>query len=354
MKKSSLFAAILLYAVFFNPLYAMDVTTAIEKASKDGQFLMLTFYEKSDPAFKEMSDVIKKFIKSKKNKVNFYNAKISKKPNQELADKYGVLKSHLPIVLVLAPNGAITGGFPNKVTTEKLKQCTSVSDLVLKTLKPLQEQKIVLVALQNKSTKFNAQSLKGVKDFASDPQYSKFTDVVVADPAALGSADFIKQSRLISPLTEATVVVLLPPGQIGKVLTGKLTKADVLGALQSCTSGGCGSGCSDQRYKKDINPIKSALDKVSKLNGVSFTWNRDKFPRKFFPEGRNIGFIAQNVEKFLPEVVNTDNEGYKSVEYDKITALLVEALKELELKIKKQNVIIAEQEKRIKVLELKK
>ena len=129
------------------------------------------------------------------------------------------------MVLIIAPNGAITGGFPKAITADQLKQSVSVSDLMLKTIKSLQEQKVALVALQNSSTKFNTESWAGVNEFASDANYKNLVVAIKADPSAAGSLEFIKQCQLIVPLSEATVVVLLPPGKIGKVLTGKLTKA---------------------------------------------------------------------------------------------------------------------------------
>ncbi len=86
---------------------------------------------------------------------------------------------------------------------------------------------------------------------------------------------------------------------------------------------------SDQRWKKNITPIPNALNKVAQLNGVNFNWKTDEYPEKNFSEGRQTGLIAQEVEKVLPELVHTDKEGYKSVSYDKITAVLIEAVKEL-------------------------
>ncbi len=64
------------------------------------------------------------------------------------------------------------------------------------------------------------------------------------------------------------------------------------------------------------------------MQGVRFDWKKDEFKDKNFDSGRQIGLIAQDVEKVLPEIVKTDTEGYKSVAYDKLTAILVEALKE--------------------------
>jgi hypothetical protein len=90
---------------------------------------------------------------------------------------------------------------------------------------------------------------------------------------------------------------------------------------------------SDRRFKTSITPIDSSLSKVEKLQGVYYDWDRAKWPKKNFPEGKQIGLIAQDVEKVVPEVVNTDKEGYKSLSYDKLTAVLIEAVKEQEKEI---------------------
>jgi hypothetical protein len=95
------------------------------------------------------------------------------------------------------------------------------------------------------------------------------------------------------------------------------------------------AGSSDARFKTNIAPIANPLQKVLALRGVNFNWNTSEFPQKMFSEKRTLGFIAQEVEKVLPEIVQTENttEGYKSVQYDKVVALLVEAMKEQQKQI---------------------
>ena len=83
---------------------------------------------------------------------------------------------------------------------------------------------------------------------------------------------------------------------------------------------------SDERLKDNIETLEDGLDKVEQLRGVTYT--RD---------GReNIGVIAQEVEKILPEIVLTadDEMGTKSVDYSRITAVLIEAIKELSERVK--------------------
>jgi hypothetical protein len=86
---------------------------------------------------------------------------------------------------------------------------------------------------------------------------------------------------------------------------------------------------------------------------VTFTWNIKDNPRRFFCEGTQIGFIAQDVETVIPEVVLTDKEGFKSIAYDKLTAVLVEAVKEMKIKMNSQDSIIKVQSAQIKALEAK-
>lgn len=95
------------------------------------------------------------------------------------------------------------------------------------------------------------------------------------------------------------------------------------------------AGSSDARFKTNISPIVNPLQKVLQLRGLTFDWKTKEFPERAFSESRSLGFIAQEVEQVLPEVVQTEKtpEGYKSVQYDKVVALLVEAIKEQQRQI---------------------
>ena len=86
---------------------------------------------------------------------------------------------------------------------------------------------------------------------------------------------------------------------------------------------------SDERLKENIKPLEKSLDKVCLLQGVEFNFKNNK-------DKTMIGFIAQDVEKIVPEVVhtNTGEDDYKSVSYCNVTALLVESIKELREEVK--------------------
>ncbi|MEQ8908419.1 MAG: tail fiber domain-containing protein [Vicingaceae bacterium] len=85
---------------------------------------------------------------------------------------------------------------------------------------------------------------------------------------------------------------------------------------------------SDARYKTNVETLTNALDKLTQLRGVSYDWDTTNFPEKNFNARKQIGLIAQELEPIFPELVHTDQAGYKSVDYSKLVAVLVEAVKE--------------------------
>jgi len=93
---------------------------------------------------------------------------------------------------------------------------------------------------------------------------------------------------------------------------------------------------SDERLKENVKPLENALLKVSQLSGVEFDWKELTAEEKktvHGNEGHDVGVIAQEVEKVLPEVVTERENGYKAVKYEKIVPLLIEAIKDLKAEI---------------------
>ena len=86
---------------------------------------------------------------------------------------------------------------------------------------------------------------------------------------------------------------------------------------------------SDKRLKENIKPIESALDKVSKLQGVTFDWKQKGITNL----KEDIGFIAQDVKEVVPELVRENEDGMLSMRHQGVTPILLEAIKELKAEI---------------------
>ena len=153
---------------------------------------------------------------------------------------------------------------------------------------------------------------------------------------------------LIGPASTADITLTLPT-QAGTVVVSNTTdgndvQLDSLG-LNTAASGTAGElrasdditafYSSDVALKENINNIPNPMDMVSKLNGVLFDWKESFIKSKggedgYFVRKKDVGVIAQDVESVLPEIVATRQNGTKAVKYDRLCALLIECVKDLQ------------------------
>jgi hypothetical protein len=152
-------------------------------------------------------------------------------------------------------------------------------------------------------------------------------------------------------------------GQVGIGLggTAPLNLLDVNGNIRVGSANGCvidrdgdviaGACASDARFKRDISSFGPMLSKVAALRPVHFYWRKNEFPALGFGSQQSFGLMAQEVEEILPDLVTTDAEGFKAVNYSKLPLLALQAIKELKEKndaLESQN---AEFERRLAELE---
>ncbi len=115
------------------------------------------------------------------------------------------------------------------------------------------------------------------------------------------------------------------PGPVGIGTSDPQCELDIAAILCVYTI----SSNSDRRYKRNIAEIDDALAKLSQLRGVSYDYDLENFPQRGFSENRQIGLIAQEVQAVFPELVTESSNGYLSVDYSRLAAVLIAALKEL-------------------------
>jgi hypothetical protein len=156
----------------------------------------------------------------------------------------------------------------------------------------------------------------------------------------IGATTFASQTRLkVLAGTGASVMEDWPSGWGGGIATW-----DIVGVSAYLTAV---VARSDLSLKKNIQPINyDALDRVLRLNPVSFYWKDERIDRE-----KHFGFIAQEVEKILPELVRKDSQGKKSLNYNELIPFLTKSIQEQQLQISASNTVLASYSTRLSSLE---
>jgi len=160
-------------------------------------------------------------------------------------------------------------------------------------------------------------------------------------PTSHGSRLSFMVGPNLSTNASSQAMVIDHNGRVGIGTNDPPDRLDVFGDVRVGTSGtnGClknrgggvivGTCSSDERFKRDITPFGSALDRVAALRPVHYFWRREAYPEKGFGPEETYGLVAQEVEAVLPELVTTDADGYRQVDYAKLPLLAIQAIREL-------------------------
>ena len=150
-------------------------------------------------------------------------------------------------------------------------------------------------------------------------------DTIVKFTSSSTVGDSSVSESLVGGITTVKII------NTGALAVGNVTAPTVAGTIRAAADV-IAFASSDERLKENKVLLTDVLDKVNQLGGYEFDW----IPMVGIHEneGHDIGVIAQEVEKMFPEIVTTRDNGYKAVKYEKLTAVLIEAVKELTNKVK--------------------
>jgi hypothetical protein len=218
---------------------------ALNKAAAAKRYLFVFSWKEVNDQTTAMRKVFDRAMASVADRADAVVVKVDDPDERDLVEKFQLQRAPMPLVLAVAPSGAIMGGFPSECSEQDLVNAfgTPCTEQVMKTM---QDRKIALLCVQNDKTKSNDEALQGVRDFEADSRYVGATKVVMLDPADAAEASFLKDLK-IDPQTEQAVTVLIaPPGVAVIEVQGAVTKAVLADALQkassACAGGACGPG----------------------------------------------------------------------------------------------------------------
>jgi hypothetical protein len=214
---------------------------AIDHAAKANKYALIFFYRQDDPQTQSLGEVFNGAAKALAARTDSVVVRITDPSEAGIVNKFQVSKAPMPLVLALAPNGAVTASFPGNFTKEQLLGAFGTPSME-RLLGTLQQGKLALLCLQNGRTRWNAEAMNGVRDFKADQRYSAATEVVMVDPHSAVERPLLTKLGMNSPVEEATTILVAPPGSIIGSFKGATNKDQIITTLTAAISS-CAAGC---------------------------------------------------------------------------------------------------------------
>ena len=215
---------------------------ALQHAASSGKNLFVFFWRENSPQTDAMWNAFQPAMSKIADRAETVAINVSDPAEKPLVDKFSVDRSPLPLVLSLAPNGAITKAFPLKFDETQLPQAF-VSPGTAACLKALQASKLVVLCVQSRSPQIRQVSLQqGVADFVADTRFAGATEIVAIDPGDPAEASFLRNLQVDTRANASLTVLLSPPGSVVGTFAGDVTKEQLAAKLASAQSGCCPGG----------------------------------------------------------------------------------------------------------------
>ena len=213
---------------------------AIAQAASQGRYSFIVFYRDDNDLSRAMAQVVNETAAKRPDFGVPTFVQITNPAEQAIVKQFDVSRAPMPMTLVTAPNGAITGVFAQRVTDQQLAE-TFVTPAMSHCMKSMQEGKVVFLCLQTTPQLLVPQ---GVAEFLADPQFKDRANVVPVQITDAAEGQLLMELELGSAPNQPNTVFFAPPG----VMVGKFglasTKAEIAAALHKA-----GKCCEDPNCK---------------------------------------------------------------------------------------------------------
>jgi len=229
-----------------QPAATSNTEAALQQASKESKHLVVLAWSDDDETTQKLKALLAEARESLADKALFHEVSTTDADESSFVEQYGLAEAPLPIILVFAPNGAVVGAHVQKVVDEKALVASFASPKLAEVYKLLQDRKLVLLCVQSKTTKYNAESLSAAQAAAADARANDQFRTVQLDPADSSCSDLATRIGVSATVEEAAIYIIVPPGTIAGEVKGATTPTAawdaIIKALSACSGGGCGPG----------------------------------------------------------------------------------------------------------------
>ena len=222
---------------------------AIDRAAAAQKYAFIFFFREKNQQTDKAWSVFQPAVAKLADSAEVVSIQITTPAEKKVIDRYDVSRAPMPLVLAVAPCGAITKAFTGAFDEKQLRTAF-VSPCTQLCLKALQDRKLVFLCVVDQANPQDRVSIpKGVEDFKADAKYGSATEIVLVNSRDKDEATFLRGFQVEPTTQEPIVVFLAPPGSMVGKFNGTATKQQLMAKLASaqsdpCAGGKCGpNGC---------------------------------------------------------------------------------------------------------------
>jgi len=213
----------------------------LASASEQGRYAFVFFWKENNEATQRMQGVFQSAMAPMSARADAVNVCVADPREQATVKTFGVDRAPLPLVVAVAPNGAITKAWPLQFRAEQLSEGI-VSRCTAQCIKGLQDRKLVLVCVQNASTGHSLAAWQAAEGFKADSRFAAATEIVLLDPADPIESAFMSDLQISPQTADAVTILLAPPGTTVARFVGAVSTDEIVAKVTSAQSGCCPGG----------------------------------------------------------------------------------------------------------------
>lgn len=227
---------------------------AITQAAAANKFIFIFFWKEQNQQTDKAWGVLQPAVAKMADQADTVSIQTTNPAEKAIVDRFGASRAPMPLVLAIAPTGAITKAFTGSAFDESQLRTAFVSPGTQQCMKALQDNKLVMICVVDQASQQNPVAIpQGVQDFKADEKYGRATEIVLLNPRDQAEAGFLKDIQVDANSPKPVTVFFAPPASMIGKFDAEATKQQIVAKLVSaqsnpCAGGKCGpNGCGPKK-----------------------------------------------------------------------------------------------------------
>jgi hypothetical protein len=222
-----------------NPSQAQ---AAMAQAAAANKYMFVFFWKDKNPQTDKAWGILQPAVANMTDQAGVVSIQTTDSAEKAIVDRFGANRSPLPLVMAIAPCGAITKAFTGAFD-EKQLSTAFVSPGTQLSMKALQDNKLVMICVMDRDGQVDPVDIpQGVKDFKTDAKYNGATEVIVLNYRDQAEAGFLKDLQVDANSSKTVIALFAPPASMIGKFDATVTKQQIIAKLTSASSGCCPGG----------------------------------------------------------------------------------------------------------------